>query len=103
MIVISSVRFQEKYGIRYKSAGNKIRTIRRRKEMTQEQLAEAASISVGYLSKIERASINNGFSCTTLMGIADALEIPECILWGRKRCPLYLELLNAIDAQEEEI
>lgn len=43
--------------------------------MTQEQLAEAADISVDFLSLVERGV--NAPSFTTLERLADALGVPE--------------------------
>lgn len=55
--------------------GRRIRVLRKRKGMTQEQLAEAADISVDFLSLVERGV--NAPSFTTLERLADALGVPE--------------------------
>lgn len=47
---------------------------RKSANLSQERLAEMASISVGYLSKIERALIENT-SVVILIKIADALNV----------------------------
>lgn len=61
--------------------GGRIRTIRLKNGMTQEQLAEAANLSVPYISHIER-----GFkrpSLETLMRVAGALHVTaDCLLSG---------------------
>ena len=55
--------------------GKRIRTLRKRNGMTQEQLAEAADISVDFLSLVERGV--NAPSFATLGRLADALGVPE--------------------------
>jgi transcriptional regulator with XRE-family HTH domain len=54
--------------------GKTVRTLRKRKGMTQEQLAEAADISVDFLSLVERGV--NAPSFATLERLADALGVP---------------------------
>lgn len=56
--------------------GLKIGYIRRQRAMTQNQLAEKAGISVGFLSQIEAPSMVMSFSLPTLLAIAQALEVP---------------------------
>lgn len=53
--------------------GRRIRALRRRKEMTQEQLAEAADISVDFLSLVERGI--NAPSFETLEKLGTALNV----------------------------
>jgi transcriptional regulator with XRE-family HTH domain len=57
------------------SFGRRIRDLRKRKGMTQERLAEAADISVDFLSLMERGV--NAPSFATLERLADALGVPE--------------------------
>ena len=38
----------------YGAIGRRIKQVRRSRDMTQERLAEALSVSVGYISQIER-------------------------------------------------
>ncbi len=54
--------------------GKNLRRIRRQKDFTQEQLAEAAEISVEFLSNIERGI--NAPSFETLDKLAGALGVP---------------------------
>lgn len=56
--------------------GLKIGYVRRQRCLTQEQLAEKANISVGFLSQIEAPSMAMGFSLVTLLAIAEALQVP---------------------------
>lgn len=66
--------------IKYKddliSVGLKIGYLRRQKGMTQEQLAEKAGISAGFLSQVEAPNMVMGISLATLFALADALEVP---------------------------
>ncbi|MFV0517423.1 MAG: helix-turn-helix domain-containing protein [Aminipila sp.] len=56
--------------------GLKIGYIRRQRAMTQNQLADKADISVGFLSQIEAPNMAMSFSLSTLLAIAQALEVP---------------------------
>lgn len=44
--------------------------------MTQENLAEKAGISAGYLAQVEAPGVVQPISLNTLFAIADALEVP---------------------------
>lgn len=54
--------------------GKRLRYLRRSKDMTQEQLAEAAGISVEFVSNIERGV--NAPSFETIEKIAQVLRVP---------------------------
>lgn len=56
----------------YKAMGNRIREARKAKRMTQEQLAEAAEISVAFVGHIERGT--RVPSVKTLYAICQALH-----------------------------
>lgn len=66
----------DKHRDRYIALGVRIGYLRRLKGMTQEQLAERAGISMGFLSQIEAPNMVVGISLATLLSIADALELP---------------------------
>jgi transcriptional regulator with XRE-family HTH domain len=53
--------------------GTRVRYLRRQRDMTQEQLAEAANISVDFLSLVERGI--NAPSFDTLERLAEALKV----------------------------
>ena len=62
----------------YHQIGGRVREIRIKNGMTQEQLAEAANLSVPYISHIER-----GFkrpSLETLVRVAGALHVTADVL-----------------------
>lgn len=54
--------------------GKKLRQLRRQKDLTQEQLAERADISVEFLSLMERGI--NSPSFKSLEKLSDALGVP---------------------------
>ena len=64
-----------KYKDEFISTGLKIGYLRRQKAMTQEQLAEKAGLSVGFLSQIEAPNMAVAISLTTLFSIAEALQV----------------------------
>ena len=69
-----------KYNDEFIAIGWKIGSIRRQKGMTQEQLAEMAGISMGFLSQIEAPNMAVGMTLTTLLSIAEALQVPPAKL-----------------------
>ncbi len=68
------------FAMRYKKIGAKIVYYRMLQGMSQEQLAEKIGISQSYLSKIEKGKYDRNVPFTTLMLIAQALEIDVCEL-----------------------
>ena len=66
------------FAMRYKQIGAKIVYYRMLKSMTQEQLAEKAGISASYLSKIEHGKYAKSLPFTTLLLIAQALDVDVC-------------------------
>lgn len=54
--------------------GKQVRYLRLRRQLTQEQLAEAAGISVDFLSLIERG--RNAPSFASIQKLAEALGVP---------------------------
>lgn len=65
-----------KYKDEFIAVGLKIGYLRRQRAMTQDQLAERAGISVGFLSQIEAPNMAVGISLATLFSLAEALEVP---------------------------
>ena len=69
------------YIIDYKELGKRIRTERRRQDLTQEKLAEMAEISNSFLGHIERGG--RTLSIETLAKLANALNLSiEYIICG---------------------
>lgn len=65
-----------KYRDEFISIGLKIGYLRRQRGLTQEQLAEKAGISIGFLSQVEAPNMAVGISLATLFSIAEVLEVP---------------------------
>lgn len=65
-----------KYKDEFMAIGLKIGYLRRTRGLTQEQLAERAGISAGFLSQIEAPNISVGMSLATLFSIAEVLNVP---------------------------
>ena len=59
--------------INYKALGAKIKEYRKKENITQEQLAEMADISLSHMSNVETASVS--VSLPALKLIADALGV----------------------------
>ena len=59
----------------YRTISNKIKQFRQTAGLTQQELADKATISISYLTKIEAESCNKSLSISTLNQIANALNI----------------------------
>lgn len=64
------------FAAQYKRIGARIVYYRKIKGVTQEKLAENVGISPQYLSRIENGSYPKSVSLSTLIRIADKLEVP---------------------------
>lgn len=60
----------------YIKMGLKIAYYRKWKNLTQEELAEKAELSLSYIGQIEAPNFYRSFSLDTLFRIAKALDIP---------------------------
>ncbi|MBS6367297.1 MAG: helix-turn-helix transcriptional regulator [Clostridiales bacterium] len=70
------IKNADQYRDEYIEVGLRIGYLRRQKGMTQEQLADRAGISPGFLGQIEAPNLAVGFSLSTIFAIAEALEVP---------------------------
>lgn len=66
----------ERFRDEFIAVGLRIGYVRRQKGMTQEQLAEKAGISMGFLSQIEAPNMVVGVSLATLFSLSYALGVP---------------------------
>ena len=57
-----------------KAVGANIADSRRKNNLTQEQLAELASLSTNYIARVERGEIQN-FSAINMLKIASSLDV----------------------------
>ena len=60
----------------YAAMGNRIKEHRKRKKLTQEEIAEMLGISVSFISRIERGNVK--VSLETLTKIAAILDTSPC-------------------------
>lgn len=88
----------------YRRLGENVRNFRMVKRMSQSKLATIAHVSPAYISQIERMDLTKGITCTAIIKIAQALEIPACILMAEQACPDYQKNLSdlAIQSFQEE-
>src|SRR5262245_6687004 len=61
-------------GMGLAEVGERIRSLRQKREMTLQQLSDQAGVSVGMLSQMERG--RSSPTIRTLQRVADALEVP---------------------------
>lgn len=78
----------------YRNIGNNVYRFRVLEHLSQAQLAEKSNMSAAYVSQIEGFRLHKGITCTTVMKIAAALEIPTCVLLAENLCPKYLQCLE---------
>ena len=65
----------QKHSEHYKRIGQSIKKYRKQKGLTQEQLADKASISISYLTKIEALNCDQPFSLEVILDISEVLDI----------------------------
>lgn len=65
----------DRYKDNYIAIGIRISYYRKLRGLSQEQLAERAGMSVGFLSQVEAPGMVVGVSLNTLFAIAEVLEI----------------------------
>ena len=78
----------------YRTLGENIYRFRSLERMSQEQLAEKSNISPSYVSQIECFRLHKGITCTTMIKIATALNVPLCVLMAETPCQKYLQCLE---------
>lgn len=65
----------QKHANEYKIIGQTVKKYRKQMGYTQEQLADKASISISYLSKIEAVNCDQPFSLEVLLDITEVLGV----------------------------
>ena len=78
----------------YQKIGENIYLFRVLERLSQVQLAEKSQVSATYISQIEGFRLHKGITCTAIINIAEALNIPPCVLFSQEACPKYLECLQ---------
>lgn len=82
----------------YKALAKNIYRFRVLRGFTQEKLAELANVSSSYISQIECVNLHKGITCTAITKIAEALDVPVCVLLVHEPCNKYLECLAKMTA-----
>lgn len=68
--------FEHEFELEYKQIGLKIAYYRKLQGLTQEKLAEKLGVATSYIGQIEAAGMHKPISLTTLLRIAQALNVP---------------------------
>lgn len=66
---------EQKHADKYRIIGQTIKKYRKLKNLTQEQLADKASISISYLTKIEAPNCDQPFSLEVILDISEVLDV----------------------------
>ena len=76
----------------YKILANNIYKFRVLNNLSQKELAEKSNVSAAYISQIENCRPNKEIS--SVIKIAQALQVPPCILLAEESCQRYLQCLK---------
>ena len=79
--MLSNVNMINQYTI----FSNNIRYYRRKKELTQEMLAEKAELSISYIKQIESCKEYKNVTLTSILKLSKALDIPVNELFYEKK------------------
>lgn len=66
---------EQKHADIYKTIGQTIKKYRKLRNLTQEQLADMACISISYLTKIEALNCDQPFSLEVILDISEVLDV----------------------------
>lgn len=80
----------------YQTIGKNIYKFRVLGQLSQAGLAEKSNLSAAYISQIECSRLHKGITCTAVMKIAAALNVPTCVLLAEDACPKYLQCLEKV-------
>ena len=87
----------------YKIIGQNIYQFRVLEHLSQARLAEQSNLSAAYVSQIECARLHKGMTCTAVIKIAEALQIPTCVLFAEEMCPKYSQCMEHVNFSAEKI
>ena len=100
---LRTLKNQESPMIDQKLLGNRIKSLRVQKGLSQDKLGELSGMNGKYLGEVERG--NSNISITNLSKLADVLEIPFLSLLTieheQNRVELVKELHQMIDAADD--
>ena len=86
----------------YQTIGRNVYKFRVLKQLSQARLAEKSNVSAAYISQIECSRLHKGITCTAVMKIAEALQVPTCILLAEEACPKYLQCVEQVTFLDKE-
>ncbi len=75
-------------------SGDKLRSLRKAKGLTQDRLAEMSGLSKGFLSLVEAGERN--LSVSAMIALSDALGVPSCTLLSDE--PMSEETMRLLNA-----
>ena len=78
----------------YRTIAANVYRFRALEHLSQAQLAEKSEISAAYVSQIECFRLHKGVTCTTMIKIAQALDVPLCVLMTETSCQKYLQCIE---------
>ena len=78
----------------YQTIANNVYKFRVLEHLSQAQLAEKSQVSAAYVSQIEGLRLHKGITCTAMIRIAEALQVPACVLLAQEACPKYLQCIE---------
>ena len=87
----------------YRLIGRNIYKFRVLQKLSQAKLAERSNVSAAYISQIECARLHKGITCTAIIKIAEALQVPPCVLLAEETCPKYSQFMEQINFSTENI
>ena len=76
----------------YTTLANNIYKFRVLNKLSQKDLAEKSNVSAAYISQIENCRPNKGIA--SVVKIAQALQVPPCILFIEESCPKYSQCIE---------
>lgn len=86
----------------YRLIGRNIYNFRVLAQLSQARLAEKANMSAAYISQIECSRLHKGITCTSIIKIAESLNVPPCVLLAEETCPKYSQCLEQRNSFEDK-
>ena len=87
----------------YQKIGENVYLFRVLEKLSQVQLAEKSQVSAAYINQIEGFRLHRGITYTAIVNIAEALNIPPCVLFSQEPCPKYLECLQQVVIRPDRV
>lgn len=91
----------------YRELGRRIHDLRKQRNLTQEELAEAVDISTSFVGHIERGEKQCSLDTVSRLAIylgttLDYLALGRNNLCDQQSCPLYVDLKELVNAYGED-